>query len=173
MYLSYWHSQYDIQACSTQLLLPSLFLPNDFCCISFKSLLFFKLIYYLDVISSLVFLHAPSSLFLHLFCSFLCLPLCTIFTHLPLHLTATSCLCLPGKSYFNPLLSVLTTSLNHLGCHRYSHGVSSPSRHVRTRLYFTSESHIHSLLTVLRFGGLIDVCNFTPLCILSSDLLYH
>lgn len=42
---------------------------------------------------------------------------------------------------------------------RYSHGVSSPSRHVRTRLYFTSESHIHSLLTVLRFGGLIDVCS--------------
>ncbi|KAK3878140.1 hypothetical protein Pcinc_017202 [Petrolisthes cinctipes] len=38
----------------------------------------------------------------------------------------------------------------------YSHGVSSPSRHVRTRLYFTSESHIHSLLTVLRYGGLID-----------------
>lgn len=39
---------------------------------------------------------------------------------------------------------------------RYSHGVSSPGRHVRTRLYFTSESHIHSLLTVLRFGGLIS-----------------
>lgn len=39
---------------------------------------------------------------------------------------------------------------------RYSHGVSSPGRHVRTRLYFTSESHVHSLLTVLRFGGLID-----------------
>lgn len=38
----------------------------------------------------------------------------------------------------------------------YSHGVSSPERHVRTRLYFTSESHIHSLLTVLRYGGLID-----------------
>jgi len=38
----------------------------------------------------------------------------------------------------------------------YSHGVSSPGRHVRTRLYFTSESHIHSLLTVLRFGGLLD-----------------
>ncbi|XP_047485694.1 inositol hexakisphosphate and diphosphoinositol-pentakisphosphate kinase 2-like isoform X2 [Penaeus chinensis] len=38
----------------------------------------------------------------------------------------------------------------------YSRGVSSPGRHVRTRLYFTSESHIHSLLTVLRFGGLID-----------------
>ncbi len=40
---------------------------------------------------------------------------------------------------------------------RYSHGVSSPGRHVRTRLYFTSESHLHSLLTVLRFGGLVEV----------------
>ncbi|XP_055304519.1 inositol hexakisphosphate and diphosphoinositol-pentakisphosphate kinase isoform X43 [Sitodiplosis mosellana] len=40
---------------------------------------------------------------------------------------------------------------------RYSHGVTSPGRHVRTRLYFTSESHIHSLLTVLRSGGLVDV----------------
>ncbi|GAB6021308.1 hypothetical protein CHUAL_003923 [Chamberlinius hualienensis] len=39
----------------------------------------------------------------------------------------------------------------------YSHGVSSPGRHVRTRLYFTSESHIHSLLTVLRYGGLVNV----------------
>ncbi|XP_018494460.1 inositol hexakisphosphate and diphosphoinositol-pentakisphosphate kinase [Galendromus occidentalis] len=39
---------------------------------------------------------------------------------------------------------------------QYSHGVSSPGRHVRTRLYFTSESHIHSLLTVLRYGGLLD-----------------
>lgn len=43
--------------------------------------------------------------------------------------------------------------------HRYSHGVSSPGRHVRTRLYFTSESHVHSLLTVLRYGGLLDVSN--------------
>lgn len=40
---------------------------------------------------------------------------------------------------------------------RYSHGVSSPGRHVRTRLYFTSESHVHSLLTVLRHGGLLDM----------------
>ncbi|XP_039442619.1 inositol hexakisphosphate and diphosphoinositol-pentakisphosphate kinase isoform X8 [Culex pipiens pallens] len=40
---------------------------------------------------------------------------------------------------------------------RYSHGVSSPGRHVRTRLYFTSESHVHSLLTVLRYGGLLNV----------------
>lgn len=34
----------------------------------------------------------------------------------------------------------------------YSTDVLSPDRHVRTRLYFTSESHIHSLLTILRFG---------------------
>jgi len=40
---------------------------------------------------------------------------------------------------------------------RYSEGVSSPHRHVKTRLYFTSESHIHSLLTVLRYGGLCNV----------------
>ncbi|XP_045479227.1 inositol hexakisphosphate and diphosphoinositol-pentakisphosphate kinase 2 isoform X10 [Harmonia axyridis] len=42
---------------------------------------------------------------------------------------------------------------------RYSHGVSSPGRHVRTRLYFTSESHVHSLITVLRHGGLLDITN--------------
>jgi inositol-hexakisphosphate/diphosphoinositol-pentakisphosphate 1-kinase len=42
---------------------------------------------------------------------------------------------------------------------RYSDGVSSPGRHVRTRLYFTSESHVHSLLTVLRYGGLLNVLN--------------
>ncbi|XP_063706577.1 inositol hexakisphosphate and diphosphoinositol-pentakisphosphate kinase isoform X3 [Culicoides brevitarsis] len=40
---------------------------------------------------------------------------------------------------------------------QYSQGVSSPGRHVRTRLYFTSESHIHSLLTVLRHGPLLDM----------------
>ena len=41
--------------------------------------------------------------------------------------------------------------------YRYTNGVSSPDRHVRTRLYFTSESHVHSLLTILSEGGLIDV----------------
>ncbi|XP_076590752.1 inositol hexakisphosphate and diphosphoinositol-pentakisphosphate kinase 2 isoform X4 [Chaetodon auriga] len=38
----------------------------------------------------------------------------------------------------------------------YSRGVMSPGRHVRTRLYFTSESHVHSLLSIFRYGGLLD-----------------
>ncbi|XP_044131894.1 inositol hexakisphosphate and diphosphoinositol-pentakisphosphate kinase 2 isoform X3 [Bufo gargarizans] len=38
----------------------------------------------------------------------------------------------------------------------YSRGVMSPERHVRTRLYFTSESHVHSLLSTLCFGSLSD-----------------
>ncbi|CAK9175382.1 unnamed protein product [Ilex paraguariensis] len=32
--------------------------------------------------------------------------------------------------------------------------VKTPDRHVRTRLYFTSESHIHSLMNVLRYCNL-------------------
>uniref|UniRef100_A0A4W6C4C9 Inositol hexakisphosphate and diphosphoinositol-pentakisphosphate kinase n=1 Tax=Lates calcarifer TaxID=8187 RepID=A0A4W6C4C9_LATCA len=43
----------------------------------------------------------------------------------------------------------------------YSRGVMSPGRHVRTRLYFTSESHVHSLLSIFRYGGLLDVSNQT------------
>uniref|UniRef100_A0A5K3FKK7 Inositol hexakisphosphate and diphosphoinositol-pentakisphosphate kinase n=1 Tax=Mesocestoides corti TaxID=53468 RepID=A0A5K3FKK7_MESCO len=38
----------------------------------------------------------------------------------------------------------------------YSKGVASPERFVRTRLYFTSESHLHSILTCLQHGGLAD-----------------
>ncbi|XP_029430175.1 inositol hexakisphosphate and diphosphoinositol-pentakisphosphate kinase 1 isoform X13 [Rhinatrema bivittatum] len=38
----------------------------------------------------------------------------------------------------------------------YSRGVLSPGRHVRTRLYFTSESHVHSLLSIFRYGRLLD-----------------
>lgn len=49
-----------------------------------------------------------------------------------------------------------TESVNRLDP-KYSHGVSSPDRHVRTRLYFTSESHIHSLVTALQYGGLLEV----------------
>lgn len=38
----------------------------------------------------------------------------------------------------------------------------SPERHVRTRLYFTSESHVHSLLSTLRYGALCDVSLLKP-----------
>ncbi|KAK3510145.1 hypothetical protein QTP70_026738 [Hemibagrus guttatus] len=41
----------------------------------------------------------------------------------------------------------------------YSRGVLSPGRRVRTRLYFTSESHVHSLLSIFRYGGLLDENN--------------
>jgi Ca2+-binding EF-hand superfamily protein len=34
--------------------------------------------------------------------------------------------------------------------------IKSLSRHVRTRLYFTSESHVHAVLNVLRFGAMVD-----------------
>ena len=34
--------------------------------------------------------------------------------------------------------------------------IRSMGRHVRTRLYFTSESHVHALLNVLRYGSIAD-----------------
>ncbi|KAJ3696088.1 hypothetical protein LUZ60_001465 [Juncus effusus] len=37
---------------------------------------------------------------------------------------------------------------------KYANDVKSPERQVRTRLYFTSESHIHSLMNVLRYCNL-------------------
>lgn len=46
---------------------------------------------------------------------------------------------------------------------RYSRGVLSPERHVRTRLYFTSESHVHSLLSILRYGALCNVSGISYL----------
>ena len=42
--------------------------------------------------------------------------------------------------------------------HRLSKGVVSPKRHVRTRLYFTSESHVHSFTNILKYDKLIKVC---------------
>ena len=36
-------------------------------------------------------------------------------------------------------------------CPTYATDINSPLRHVRTRIYFTSESHVHSLINVLRF----------------------
>eukprot|EP01018_Ginkgo_biloba_P019575 Gb_04773 [translate_table: standard] len=40
--------------------------------------------------------------------------------------------------------------------------VKTPERHVRTRLYFTSESHIHSLMNVLRYCNLDDSLQGEP-----------
>jgi inositol-hexakisphosphate/diphosphoinositol-pentakisphosphate 1-kinase len=35
---------------------------------------------------------------------------------------------------------------------QYVSDINSPLRHVRTRIYFTSESHIHALINILRFA---------------------
>ncbi|BFZ18674.1 hypothetical protein BsWGS_21714 [Bradybaena similaris] len=73
-----------------------------------------------------------------------------------------------GQSYCTPLLRKIRCDL--LQCinapttddsttrldSKYSNGVATPERFVRTRLYFTSESHIHSLLAMLRYGGFLD-----------------
>ncbi|CAL8465105.1 g4640 [Coccomyxa elongata] len=40
----------------------------------------------------------------------------------------------------------------HRLCPAYAQDINSPLRHVRTRIYFTSESHMHSLINVLRFA---------------------
>ncbi|KAL0014138.1 hypothetical protein SO802_001207 [Lithocarpus litseifolius] len=45
--------------------------------------------------------------------------------------------------------------------------VKSPERHVRTRLYFTSESHIHSVMNVLRY------CNLDESLLGEDSLVCH
>lgn len=44
----------------------------------------------------------------------------------------------------------------HRLCPTYAQDINSPLRHVRTRIYFTSESHMHSLINVLRFAHLCE-----------------
>ena len=41
-------------------------------------------------------------------------------------------------------------STMHRLCPTYAQDVNSPLRHVRTRIYFTSESHCHALTNVLQ-----------------------
>lgn len=53
--------------------------------------------------------------------------------------------------------------LSHRLDPKRSKGVISPNRHVRTRLYFTSESHVHSLFNILEYGGLVKVGLTEPL----------
>ncbi|XP_057869878.1 inositol hexakisphosphate and diphosphoinositol-pentakisphosphate kinase VIP2 isoform X4 [Cryptomeria japonica] len=50
--------------------------------------------------------------------------------------------------------------------------VKTPERHVRTRLYFTSESHIHSLMNVLRYCNLDDSLQGEP-SLVSNDALHR
>ncbi|XP_070536718.1 inositol hexakisphosphate and diphosphoinositol-pentakisphosphate kinase 2-like [Ptychodera flava] len=70
-----------------------------------------------------------------------------------------------GKGICLPLLTKLRKDLQRVHAEdenvnrlnpKYSDNVESPDRHVQTRLYFTSESHIHSLVNFLRLGGLCD-----------------
>ena len=44
----------------------------------------------------------------------------------------------------------------HRLCPTYAQDINSPLRHVRTRIYFTSESHMHSLINVLRYSHLCE-----------------
>ena len=60
----------------------------------------------------------------------------------------------------------------HRLCPTYAQDVNSPLRHVRTRIYFTSESHCHSLVNVLRFCqiGLGSDGIIGPM---GQDILHH
>ncbi|XP_011085883.1 inositol hexakisphosphate and diphosphoinositol-pentakisphosphate kinase 2-like isoform X2 [Sesamum indicum] len=48
--------------------------------------------------------------------------------------------------------------------------VKTPERHVRTRLYFTSESHIHSLMNVLRYCNLDESLQGEPSLVCDNAL---
>lgn len=57
----------------------------------------------------------------------------------------------------------------HRLCPTYATDINSPLRHVRTRIYFTSESHVHSLINVLRFSHLAGANNGTPVSPMVSE----
>ncbi|KDD72813.1 hypothetical protein H632_c2864p0, partial [Helicosporidium sp. ATCC 50920] len=44
----------------------------------------------------------------------------------------------------------------HRLCPAYAQNVNSPLRHVRTRIYFTSESHMHSLMNILHHARIVQ-----------------
>jgi len=45
-----------------------------------------------------------------------------------------------------------STRITHRLAAEFAEDIKTPERHVRTRIYFTSESHIHALINVLRYG---------------------
>ena len=55
---------------------------------------------------------------------------------------------------------------------RLSSGIASPMRHVRTRLYFTSHSHISSMFNLLQHGGLCKVIICIYICMSFSDICF-
>lgn len=72
--------------------------------------------------------------------------------------------CSKSRHLFQEILSVLPSHFPQgfdvilsLTLCRYSRDITSPRRNVRTRLYFTSESHIHSVLNLLIHGQLLSV----------------
>ena len=58
----------------------------------------------------------------------------------------------------------------HRLCPTYAQDINSPLRHVRTRIYFTSESHVHSLINVLRFCHLGKTLCALPLRVSHSTV---
>lgn len=57
----------------------------------------------------------------------------------------------------------------------YAMDINTPERHVRSRVYFTSESHIHSLVNVLRFCHLRDAQSLEEprLCSIDASTEIH
>uniref|UniRef100_A0AAR2LP37 Inositol hexakisphosphate and diphosphoinositol-pentakisphosphate kinase n=1 Tax=Pygocentrus nattereri TaxID=42514 RepID=A0AAR2LP37_PYGNA len=65
-----------------------------------------------------------------------------------------------ASAYCLPLIKKIQLDLQRThedeAVNNITYSVMSPGRHVRTRLYFTSESHVHSLLSIFRYGGLLN-----------------